>query len=76
LVDLFTALPGAIRLMRRPDTDVVLFRQRQLRALATVDIVMPGEMVVANVYRAGRREGADVSDARPSLAAALPLSPT
>ena len=66
--DLFTALPGTIRLAHRRDTDIFVVRQGQLRAVVTVDPKVPDQMVVASVYRAGDDDGAHLRDVAPGAA--------
>jgi len=69
--DLFAALPGTIRLVKRRDVDVFVIRQGQLRAVVTVDPAVPDRMIVTSLYRADDDEDSYHRDVVPDTTAAV-----
>jgi hypothetical protein len=60
--DLFRILPGTIHLAHRRDADVFMVQQGRLRAVVAVVPEVPGQMVIASIYRDEDEEDAPVKE--------------
>ena len=60
--DLFRVLPGTIHLAHRRDTDLYVVQHGQLRAVVAVTPEVPGQLVIATVYRDEDEEDAPVKE--------------
>jgi hypothetical protein len=54
--DVLAALPGTIRLAGGDRGDLLVVKHGNMRAAITTDPGLPGQLVVANVYRADEEE--------------------